>query len=831
MSHVSDLGEYRLLGALKWLVRKLGASLLIQVFLLLVLFWCLVNGLAATTPRLEPLLLARPVLAGAFLAGLLARTRLGGGWVLLIMAMIGTGIIGWRIENVGNLFMRGVYLVNGLSLSQVTVGNFQAAFREPGVDLQTWKEIFLVQAELGTALEIITTRGTAWLSQIQQQQAEFDPIFSTLVWGLAFWCLGGWASWALWRRRQPFLAVLPAGILLAISLAFTGAEPNFLLGVLGAALLLTAWDGISHRLDSWITRQIDYAEDLRLDVTLAAVFLTAFLLFLAGISALFSVEKIEAFLERAIPVENRIAQPIGESLGLVQRTALPIPAERSAKTRLHLTGLPREHLIRSGAELSEETVMYISTGDLPPMPVQMPVSLQAPRYYWRTLTYDIYNGAGWTASESQNRSYIPGEAVHPGYYLYPTEGHKSIFHPSASLPGMRLVRFKVEEAANLNGLAYATGELIGMDVRYRVLWRLPPDPAAGQEGDAFALLKPGREKKYSAYSLLARPDEALLRSAQGEYPNWVAQRYLALPDGLPPRVRELAERLTADQPTPYDQAQAIESYLRQIPYTLELPEPPLERDIVDYFLFELQQGYCDYYASSMVVLARAAGLPARLVVGYASGSYDPQKAVYRISEADGHSWPEVYFNGIGWVEFEPTAARAQIERQPGGGFEMGDPDFPAFPDEQPPPLFNPAWDRYLRIGVGVLLGFFILGIAYASWYVTESWRIRREQPGRLVVALFKRVYRYGRRLGVQARRGDTPSEYGLRLGSRVEQFAAKNPMKIFLSRARLEIERLVALYNSVIYSPHPVTREEGQSALDAWKGLRWRLWLSRFRSR
>ena len=825
MTSVSDLGEHWLLQALKWLVRNLGLGLIVQSCLLLVLFWSLVNGLAATSPRLEPELLVQPVLAGALLAGLLARARLGGGWVFLIMVTFGLGVVGWRIENMGSLAVRGLGLVNGLSLTQLVSGNFQLSLWENLGFLQAWHDSFQVQAELKTALEILAARGTGWFSQIQQQQAEFDPILSTLVWGLVFWFLGGWASWSLWRRQQPFLAVLPAGVLLAVSLAYTGASPYYLLGVLGSALLLMAWDGISHRLDSWIARQIDYAEDLRLDVTITSVGLTAFLLFLAGVSSSFSAEKIEAFLDRALPVESQIVQPVGESLGLAQRTARPVPTERQAMTGLYLSGMPRVHLIGSGAELSEETVMFISTGDLAPMPLQMSGTLQVPRYYWRTLTYDIYTGNGWTAAESEERSYTPGEAVHAGYYLFPPEGRKTIFHPNTSLPGMRLVHFRVEEAANLNGLAYATGELIGMDVRYRVLWRLPPDPSAGQEGDAFALLKLARDKKYNAYSLIARPGESELRGAQEAVPLWIEQRYLALPETLPQRVRDLAETLTAGQPTPYDRALAIETYLRQFPYTLELPDPPADRDIVDYFLFDLKTGYCDYYASAMVILARAAGLPARLVVGYAGGSYDLQKAVYRISEADGHSWPEIYFPGTGWVEFEPTAARPQIERLAGDGLEMG--NLPELSDAAPSSRLSPTWNSLLRIGLGVFLVLSVLGLIFLSWYITESWRIRREQPGRVIVSLFRRLYRYGKRLGAQAWRGDTPSEYGTRLGSRVEYLAQKSRLKKFFSQASLEIEHLVNLYNSVLYSQHPVTREDGQSALDAWQKLRWRLWLSR----
>jgi len=829
MSSVSDTGEHWLLKTSRWLITKLGPGFMIQVFLLLVLFWCLVNGLASTSHRLEPRLLAQPVLAGALVAGILARSRLGGGWVFLLMGILGLGVVGWRIENMGNLMARGISLVSYLSLARLTGGNFQLSAWEVHSSLQPWKEIFQVQAELKTVLDILRERGMAWFSQMQQQKAEFDPILSTLVWGFALWCVGGWASWALWRRRQSFLAILPAGALLAVSLAFTGASANFLLGVLGSALLLTAWNGFNYRLDSWIARQIDYAEDLRLDVIIMAVLLTAFLLLLAGFSPSFSPEKIEAFLDRMIPVENTLSQPVGESLGLAQRTAKPLPIERQAKTGLYLNGLPRVHLIGSGVELSKETVMFISTGDLPPMPVQMTGTLQIPRYYWRTLTYDVYNGDGWAASETQPMSYIPGEAVHAGYYLYPSEGRKTVFHPDTRLPGMRLVHFRVEEAANLNGLAYATGELIGMDVRYKVLWRLPPDPSSGQEGDAFALQKLSQDKKYSAFSLMARPNEAVLRSSQEEFPPWVQERYLALPENLPQRVKDLAADLTADQPTRYDQALAIESYLRQIPYTLDLPNPPADRDIVDNFLFDLKQGYCDYYASAMVVLARSAGLPARLVVGYASGSYDLQKAVYRISEADGHSWPEIYFSGIGWVEFEPTAARPQIERPSGETLQAG--SFQGLLDNQSTEQLSPGLDRYLRIGFGVFLGAFILGVVYLSWYVTESWRIRREQPGKLIISLFRRVYRYGRQLGVPARRGDTPAEYGVRLVRRIERLAEKSHLKKIFSLARLEIERLVNLYNSVLYSPHPVRREDGESALAAWQKLRWRLWLSRFKSR
>ena len=112
-----------------------------------------------------------------------------------------------------------------------------------------------------------------------------------------------------------------------------------------------------------------------------------------------------------------------------------------------------------------------------------------------------------------------------------------------------------------------------------------------------------------------------LRQSGENYPDWVSQRFLALPAEVPDRVKALAIRLTASGITPYDRAVAIEEYLRTYPIYLDVPYPPPQRDVTDYFLFDLKKGYCDYFATAMVVLARGAGIPARLAIGYATGTY------------------------------------------------------------------------------------------------------------------------------------------------------------------------------------------------------------------
>jgi transglutaminase-like putative cysteine protease len=165
---------------------------------------------------------------------------------------------------------------------------------------------------------------------------------------------------------------------------------------------------------------------------------------------------------------------------------------------------------------------------------------------------------------------------------------------------------------------------------------------------------------YQVVSSLTQADQESLRQAGTDYPAWVVPRYLQLPDSVPTRIRILAEQITEGLEIPYDKAEAIERYLREIPYTEKIDEPAPGKDGVDYFLFDIRKGYCDYYASSMVVMLRATGVPARYVRGYSQA--ERVAGVYEVREWDGHAWPEVFFPGYGWVEFEPTGGEPVLVR-------------------------------------------------------------------------------------------------------------------------------------------------------------------------
>lgn len=185
-------------------------------------------------------------------------------------------------------------------------------------------------------------------------------------------------------------------------------------------------------------------------------------------------------------------------------------------------------------------------------------------------------------------------------------------------------------------------------------------------------------KTYSITSAVVTLDEQGLRTAKAVLPAGLSQYYLGLPAELPDRVRELAEDISADGTTDYDRAKLIETYLRQ--NYIYNNKPDLSKlsgnttDFVDGFLFELQEGYCDYFSTAMAVMARSIGLPSRWVKGFTPGSlpvdrygppgesmldgerYNPTGAgTYTVRNSDAHSWVEIYFEGFGWIPFEPTS--------------------------------------------------------------------------------------------------------------------------------------------------------------------------------
>ena len=164
---------------------------------------------------------------------------------------------------------------------------------------------------------------------------------------------------------------------------------------------------------------------------------------------------------------------------------------------------------------------------------------------------------------------------------------------------------------------------------------------------------------YTVTSLVSNATPEQLRSAGDDYPAWVTQRYLQLPDSVPQRVRDLAASVSADAETPYDKAEAVKEFLTtEYPYTLVVEPPPFDADGVDHFLFEQKKGYSEYFASAMTVMLRSVDIPARMVTGYTTGNKVIDQDTYVVLDSNSHGWLEVYMPNYGWIPYEATPGRA-----------------------------------------------------------------------------------------------------------------------------------------------------------------------------
>ncbi len=166
-------------------------------------------------------------------------------------------------------------------------------------------------------------------------------------------------------------------------------------------------------------------------------------------------------------------------------------------------------------------------------------------------------------------------------------------------------------------------------------------------------------RSYETVGSVSTASPGDLRVAVGDYPTHVTDRYLQLPDSFPRSIRKLAVELASGSDNAYDIAVALEAYLSSLRYSTEIVAPPPGYDAVEWFIVEQHVGFCQYFASAMATMLRSLGIPARLVVGFAPGEWDSERDVWVVRAENYHAWPEVYFPGYGWVEFEPTPADVQ----------------------------------------------------------------------------------------------------------------------------------------------------------------------------
>jgi hypothetical protein len=725
-------------------------------------------GLAEIAFGMDAALAVTIVAIGIGLGWAMAAASTRGQVALVLALMAGLALLTVRIGRIsGQLLAIPVELARFLSES-LRLGEIVPA-----------DSVVAAVVELALDLGVLYGRLWLWLRTLATDEWVMDPVASAFAWSVLIWCASIWAAWSVRRRRQPLAAIIPILALLGIAFVISRGRPSSFVMPLGGTLLLMAFASHDARARRWKEARIDSPEgktsSLAIIVLPIAVLLTA----AAALTQSFSLIRIVNVVEGIVGGQARDERALAASLGLSRGSA-----SETGLDSVLVPGLPNRHLIGSGPELSERLVMEVTV-------VNVPVEGPVPGFRWRALTYDQYQGHGWQTSNLLLENFAAGELL--AEPVTPTD---------------QVIRQWVREIGDLGGLVFSAGSPVVLDQEVQVAWRLLKE-------DIFTLT--AEAPLYQVESVLPHVSQAELRAAGTEYPDWVKETYLALPEDVPARVLSLGRDLTATSATPYDRAMAIESYLRAIPYTLDVPRPPLDRDIVDHFLFDLKEGYCDYYASSMVVLARAAGLPARLVVGFFTGTAQPTEGTVRyvVSEAEAHSWVEVYFPDIGWVEFDPTGGRPAIERA----------NIATTLDPADSPSLELAQGRRfeIRTDVPLLVGGALLGLigAWLTWVMfLDPFRLQRREPGEALLALYERLRRLVSHLGIESSASDTPYEFQASL---LDGLADRS------QRIRDPARELILAHVMTAYSRESKDRALSARHIRAWRGLSFRLWIERMK--
>lgn len=632
-------------------------------------------------------------------------------------------------------------------------------------------------------LNVYFSELSQWFLNLVQRKAVSNLTAINLIWGSLLWSVLFAMGWLLRHQTHAFLASLPALILLGGVIGYTRRETSGLIITLGAIFVMIIFTELLKREHRWEIQHVDYSEEIRFDIITYSVPVLVLILALANFIPSISFDNIRSLLN----LQNRLASggqaSLPTSLGLDQAPLDPIAG-------LPQSGMPRSHLIGSGVELSELKIMEISPGEyyLPP---QFDPGAQAPSYYWFGHAFEIYTGTGWKTGEFQ-QEIIPADQQIFGDEWTPNN----------------VVKLTIRKSDDASSTLYFTGALVSVNRTVTIITH--QDTGEYLYGQITT-------KHYLATTAVYDFSEDQLSQSSTSPPEFILETYLDLPRDIPERVIELANNLTDQALTPYNKAKSIETYLRQFEYTLDLPTPPQDRDIVDYFLFDLQRGYCDYYASAMVVLARLSGLPARLVVGYGPGTYDYTQQKFIITEANAHAWPEIYLEPFGWVPFEPTASFTPRVWDADSDSESAmSPVSPEDASSDELPTVHAAW----------LLPLLLISVAGVLWLILRSKRNKTT-----TIAQIESIYQSTRahltqvffKLNIE----HTPQEFRRTYSDFLQANTNPGYTRELSHRFISHLTNIVNLYELGVYSPHKIFADQVEQVRKDLFYLRIQSWLLR----
>ncbi|HEY8167565.1 MAG TPA: transglutaminaseTgpA domain-containing protein [Candidatus Limnocylindrales bacterium] len=607
----------------------------------------------------------------------------------------------------------------------------------------------------------------------QVRSSETAPFL--LVTGCIAWATGAYAAFAIFRRHRPMDALVVCGLLLLANLSLTYEDVFAHLVIFAAAaLLLLVRANLDEQRNGWARRRIGDAGHvsslfMRSGLTFVAVALAG-AVFLTSVA---SSAPLAAFWNTYQSDMASIGQELNRLVG-----GLTAPARGpNALFSSSQTVLSRW--------VSDPAIAYLAEPS------------DGNGHYWRVATYDQFDGTTWRQTERFSQRVEPGQPVLGGSIA-------EIIEPVGRYP----VTVKV------TAIQPAGDSMLAPDAPYVVQDRAINVWLKGEGGSfATADLADGmREGDTYTVDILERKideetglNESFLRRASPEYPLSLAAYGDIQPGSVgatTTRVaKEIVDSLPEDQRDAYSVAKATQDYLRSpsngFIYQTDVTGQACSGQVVDCFLDEQnRRGFCQQFASAMVMLLRENRVASRLAMGYLPGE-ERRDGVWEIDRAAAHAWVEVYFPGAGWVRFDPTPGsdrgRAPTVLPPGpnvpapsaGASASRAPSDRTFGINEPgedrleggttlPPIGGPGGGWLAIALVGILAAAFVI----AGWSVRE-----RRKPLAAPDAAFGGVARLAARFGYGQRPTQTTYEYATALGEVIP--AARDELSLV---ARVKVE-------------------------------------------
>ena len=493
------------------------------------------------------------------------------------------------------------------------------------------KGIPVLQARAYFLLE----RWLEWIEAAINQQASNDNVVFIFEIGFLVWWLTYLGVWSVFRHGHVWRGVLMAGIALLVNTHYAPVSVmGFLVAYCIAALLLLAWTTLVDHRQRWRADSIYFSEDINFDFMRSGFMYTM---------AVIAIAFIAPNMGRSLPFYD-LLQPVNIRWEAAMQEWNRLYQGLNRQTRAVQTGFGRTLTLGGERTVSDRIIMEVDAGS---------------GRYWRAVAFDRFTGRQWINTAEGEVTYRSNQPIPSTVWSAraPVTQTITIRTPTGNvlLAMPDVVQASIPLAALEQPLDYANTVASASSDRVDSELTWARSRITLQEGESYQVVS-----NHSTVTVRELREAGIV-----DYPAQNLDRYLRLPVSFSSRVAELADQIMADEPTTYDKVKTLERFLRAFDYDEGIIAPPADEDPLEYFLFDIQRGYCDYYASAMAAMLRSHGIPARAASGYAEGTYDPETGYYLITERDAHTWVEVYFPQYGWIEFEPTAGESILDRPSG----------------------------------------------------------------------------------------------------------------------------------------------------------------------